>query len=127
MQMVHSLRILPRYLVFTTAIVSVVLVVPLMVDSRRLDGTAVVGWMAGLTAYADFLFNLGGVVLILPVFPLFFQVVQSLSADPSRQVAHAHTLFNGVTALLALPFLQHLAGLAWRGAGIGGANKNKLG
>lgn len=79
------------------------------------------------TAYADFLFNLGGVVLILPVFPLFFQVVQSLSADPSRQVAHAHTLFNGVTALLALPFLQHLAGLAWRGAGIGGANKNKLG
>ena len=62
MQMVHSLRILPRYLVFTTAIVSVVLVVPLMVDSRRLDGTGVVGWMAGLTAYADFL-----LLLQLPV------------------------------------------------------------
>lgn len=62
MQMVHSLRILPRYLVFTTAIVGVVLVVPLMVDSRRLDGTGVVGWMAGLTAYADFL-----LLLQLPV------------------------------------------------------------
>lgn len=62
MQMVHSLRILPRYLVFTTAIVSVVLVVPLMVDARRLDGTGVVGWMAGLTAYADFL-----LLLQLPV------------------------------------------------------------
>ncbi len=62
MQMVHSLRILPRYLVFTTAIVGVVLVVPLMIDSHRLAGPAVVGWMAGLTAYADFL-----LLLQLPV------------------------------------------------------------
>ncbi len=62
MQMVHSLRILPRYLAFTTAIVGVVLVVPLMVDTARLAGTSVVGWMAGLTAYADFL-----LLLQLPV------------------------------------------------------------
>ncbi len=62
MQMVHSLRILPRYLVFTTAIVGVVLVVPLMVDARRLSGTSVIGWMAALTAYADFL-----LLLQLPV------------------------------------------------------------
>jgi hypothetical protein len=62
MQMVHSIRILPRYLLFTSAIVGVVLVVPLMVDSRRLAGTAVVGWMAGLTSYADFL-----LLLQLPV------------------------------------------------------------
>jgi hypothetical protein len=62
MQMVHSVRILPRYLLFTSAIVGVVLVVPLMVDARRLAGTAVVGWMAGLTSYADFL-----LLLQLPV------------------------------------------------------------
>ncbi len=62
MQMVHSLRILPRYLVFTSAIVGVVLVVPLLVDSSRLEGSAVVGWMAGLTSYADFL-----LLLQLPV------------------------------------------------------------
>lgn len=62
MQMVHSLRILPRYLVFTTAIVGVVLVVPLLVDSKRLEGSAVLGWMAGLTSYADFL-----LLLQLPV------------------------------------------------------------
>lgn len=61
-QMVHSLRILPRYLAFTTAIVGVVLVVPLLVDSSRLSESAVVGWMVGLTAYADFL-----LLLQLPV------------------------------------------------------------
>lgn len=62
MQMVHSLRILPRYLAFTTAIVGLVLVVPLLIDSRHLRGSAVVGWMIGLTAYADFL-----LLLQLPV------------------------------------------------------------
>ncbi len=62
MQMVHSLRILPRYLAFTTAIVGLVLVIPLLVDSRHLSGAAVVGWMIGLTAYADFL-----LLLQLPV------------------------------------------------------------
>ena len=62
MQMLHSLRILPRYVAFTTAIVGVVLVMPLMIDARRLEGTAVVGWMLGLTAYADFL-----LLLQLPV------------------------------------------------------------
>ncbi len=62
MQILHSLRILPRYLVFTTAIVGLVLVLPLMVDARRLAGMSVVGWMFGLTAYADFL-----LLLQLPV------------------------------------------------------------
>lgn len=62
MQMVHSLRILPRYLVFTTAIVGIVLVLPMMVDAKRLAGTSVIGWMFALTAYADFL-----LLLQLPV------------------------------------------------------------
>lgn len=79
------------------------------------------------TAYADLLFNLGGVLLALPVFPFFVRLVQELSSNPARQVAHAHTVFNVLTALVALPFLPCLAGLAWLGAGIGRSNKNKLG
>lgn len=62
MQIIHSLRILPRFLVFTTVIVGVVLVVPIMVDRERISGIAAIGWMAGLTAYADFL-----LLLQLPV------------------------------------------------------------
>lgn len=62
MQMLHSIRVLPRFLVFTFTIVGVVLVVPLMVDSARLAGWGVVGWMTGLTLYADFL-----LLLQLPV------------------------------------------------------------
>lgn len=79
------------------------------------------------TAYADLLFNLGGVVLVLPAFPWFVRFLACLSGDPGRQVAHAHTVFNTATALLALPFLPQLAGLAWWGAGIVGRHKNNLG
>ncbi|HHW72107.1 MAG TPA: Na/Pi cotransporter family protein [Firmicutes bacterium] len=76
------------------------------------------------TACADLFFNLGGLLLVLPVFPLFMHLIAHLSSDPGRQVAHAHTFFNAFTALLALPFLEHLAALAWWGAGIGARTKN---
>lgn len=62
LQIVHSIRILPRFLVFTLTIVGVVLVVPVMVDRSRLEGWGAIGWMAGLTTYADFL-----LLLQLPV------------------------------------------------------------
>ncbi len=61
MQVVHSLRILPRFLVFTLTIVGVVLVIPLMLDPQRLSGWGAV-WMAALIGYADFL-----LLLQLPV------------------------------------------------------------
>lgn len=77
------------------------------------------------TAYADFLFNLGGVFVIMPFFPLFLRLIKSLSSSPARQVAHAHTLFNCITALAVLPFLNKLANLAWAWAGIRLRNKNK--
>ncbi len=76
-------------------------------------------------AYADFIFNLGGVLLILPAFPLFLRMVQLVSSSPARQVANAHTLFNVITAAIALPLLDKLADLAWAGAGIWLRNKNK--
>jgi len=62
MQMLHSIRILPRFLVFTVAIVSVVIVIPMTVDSQQLQGWSGVLWMFGLNAYADFL-----LLLQLPV------------------------------------------------------------
>ncbi len=62
MQMVHSLRILPRFLVFTVGIVSVVIVIPMTVDKQQLQGWSGVLWMFGLNSYADFL-----LLLQLPV------------------------------------------------------------
>ncbi len=62
MQMLHSLRILPRFMVFTVAIVSVVIVIPMTVDRQQLQGWSGVLWMFGLNAYADFL-----LLLQLPV------------------------------------------------------------
>ncbi len=62
MQMLHSIRILPRFLAFTVAIVSVVIVVPMTVDRQQLQGWSGVLWMFGLNAYADFL-----LLLQLPV------------------------------------------------------------
>jgi hypothetical protein len=62
MQLLHAMRILPRYLLYTSVIVGVVLVIPIMLDHRQLAGPAAVGWMAGLTMYADFL-----LLLQLPV------------------------------------------------------------
>jgi hypothetical protein len=61
LQVVHSLRILPRFLIFTLTIVGVVLVIPLMVDPERLAGWSDL-WMAALIGYADFL-----LLLQLPV------------------------------------------------------------
>ncbi|HBN94730.1 MAG TPA: hypothetical protein DDZ66_00390 [Firmicutes bacterium] len=77
------------------------------------------------TAYGDFLFNLGGVLLILPIYPLFLRLIQFFSHNPARQVAHAHTFFNAITALVVLPLLDYLASLAWVLAGIRPRDKNK--
>ncbi len=62
MQMQHSVRILPRFLLFTLTVVGVVLVIPLMVDARRMEGLGSIAWMSGLNLYADFL-----LLLQLPV------------------------------------------------------------
>lgn len=70
------------------------------------------------TAYADLIFNVLGVILIMPFFPLFLSVIQRLSSDIPHQIANAHTLFNVITACAALPFIDHLACTAWKWAGI---------
>lgn len=55
MQMTQALRLLPRFFFYTACIVTVILVLPLVVNGERLDGLAGLAWLAGLTSYADFL------------------------------------------------------------------------
>lgn len=62
MEMTQALRLLPRFILYTGAIVTVILVLPLVVSGDRLEGLAGLGWLAGLTGYADFL-----MLLQLPV------------------------------------------------------------
>ncbi len=112
MQVVHSLRILPRFIVFTTVIVGAVLVIPMMVDQQRLAGASAIGWMAGLTAYADFL-----LLLQLPVgflgpvaqremlksLPMAsWRIVLGLLAGPVLPVAVLHALIT-LLFLVLLP------------------------
>ncbi len=70
------------------------------------------------TAFADFIFNLGGVLLVLPFYGHFLRLVALTSHDLARQIANAHFLFNLLTGIAALPVLDYFAALAWRLAGI---------
>ena len=56
------------------------------------------------------LFKFLGVILILPFLGPFTDLVISTPADPARQIANAHTLFNVGIAVVFLP-LQALARL----------------
>jgi phosphate:Na+ symporter len=87
------------------------------------------------TALAHFLFNVIGVGYILLLFPLFTGLVAAITPGDSdfviqsseqlemlggalgdkpfiaRHIANAHTLFNGINALIFLPLVGHLARL----------------
>lgn len=62
LEMTQSLRLLPRFLLYTAAIVTMILVLPLVMQGERMEGTSGLIWLAGLTNYADFL-----MLLQLPV------------------------------------------------------------
>lgn len=49
--------------------------------------------------------NLMGVLACLILFGFFRQLVELTSADPARQVANAHTLYNVISALIFIPFI----------------------
>lgn len=66
------------------------------------------------TAVADLLFNMFGVLMVLPLFGGFLQLLQASSNDVIHQLANGHTLFNLGTALVALPCISHLARLVRR-------------
>ena len=62
LEMTQSLRLLPRFILYTTAIVTLILVLPLVMQGQRMEGSSGLVWLAGLTTYADFL-----MLLQLPV------------------------------------------------------------
>lgn len=66
------------------------------------------------TALANLLFNLGGVLLYLPLLPLFSGALLRLALDPAMTVALAHLIFNCSIALLFLPLLGPIARLPAR-------------
>jgi len=56
-------------------------------------------------AVAHFLFNLGGVLLILPFLALFTDFVVSIGGSEAQMVANAHLTFNLITAAVFLLFI----------------------
>ena len=62
LEMTQSLRLLPRFMLYTAAIVTLILVLPLVMQGQRMEGWSGLVWLAGLTTYADFL-----MLLQLPV------------------------------------------------------------
>lgn len=61
------------------------------------------------------LFESIGMVIFLvatQIFPGIFDLIQGISADPSRQVANANTIFNIVTVLCLLPVSKYLVKLS---------------
>ncbi|MCK8817997.1 Na/Pi symporter [Natroniella sulfidigena] len=87
-------------------------------------GTCITGVLAGVgssqaakqTAWGQVLFNVVGVVAILPILPLFIQLVRETSTSLPRQIANAHTIFNIYNVVIVLPvkglFIKAIVNLA---------------
>ncbi|NLM68842.1 MAG: Na/Pi cotransporter family protein [Firmicutes bacterium] len=69
-------------------------------------------------AYADFLFNCLGVIIMLPVINQFARFVTLTSSSLAQQIANAHTLFNVITALCALILINPLTKIVSKMAGM---------
>ncbi|MEK7536033.1 MAG: Na/Pi symporter [Patescibacteria group bacterium] len=71
----------------------------------------VMGTGARRTAVAHFLFNLIGMIIILPFLSIFSDFVQSLGGSTALQVANAHFIFNILSTIIFLIFLKPFANL----------------
>ena len=60
---------------------------------------------------AHVLFNVVGVVIFLPLMPLYMGFIQSTAHGIGHQIANAHTLFNVCNTILFLPFVGLFARL----------------
>lgn len=58
------------------------------------------------TALSHFLFNVGGVVIFLPVFLIFGGRLDAWQVEPAVALAAVHLVFNVVTSLLFIVFLS---------------------
>lgn len=57
-------------------------------------------------AKSNFLFNLVGVLIFLPLIPISKNVITLINTDLAYQMAFAHLIFNGVMALLFMVFIN---------------------
>ncbi len=82
-------------------------------------GTCITAFIASLNcsriskmmATGHFIFNLIGVIVLLPFLNIFCKLVGLTSSNLMRQIANAHTLFNIFNVLLFLPFINDFADL----------------
>ncbi|MBE3598106.1 MAG: Na/Pi cotransporter family protein [Limnochordaceae bacterium] len=80
-------------------------------------GTVTTGLVASLflgkgatrLAMADFFLNLAGAAAALILFSPFHDLVMSLAGSAAQSVAHAHTLFNLLSALVSFPLVPRMA------------------
>lgn len=80
-------------------------------------GTVTTGLVASLflgrrarrLALADFSLNLAGAAVAMALFPWFFALASALAGSPAQSVAHAHTFFNLLSAVVSVPLVPALA------------------
>ena len=85
-------------------------------------GTSVTALLAAIgkprealrASMAHTIFNVGGVILWLPLVGILASVVSSIGGGTAREVANAHTIFNIVNAVLVIGFVSQFARLIER-------------
>jgi phosphate:Na+ symporter len=69
------------------------------------------GKTAKVTAQANFIFNLIGLVIFFPFLSVFTNLIGKIDAEIGIQVATAHLIFNVSVALITFPFLNKIGRL----------------
>jgi phosphate:Na+ symporter len=85
-------------------------------------GTSVTALLAAIgkpreaqrAAMAHLIFNVGGVVVWIPLIGVLASWVESIGGGVSREIANAHTIFNVINALIVLPFVGPFAAFVVR-------------
>lgn len=72
-----------------------------LLASVQMSGTA------KLTAWANFFFNLGGVIIIYPFMGVLGKMSMALSDSMPIQIAYAHLLFNVFVAVIFMCFIDY--------------------
>lgn len=76
------------------------------------------GYISKTLAKGHFIFNLFGVIILIPLFSIFEYVVVNTSNHLVRQIANAHTIFNIFNVLIFFPFLNTF--ISWIGGDVDG-------
>lgn len=69
------------------------------------------GKEAKKTALAHFIFNMVGVILIIPFLPLFIQMTKTIGGTVAQQLANMHLFFNLFSTVVFLIFIKQFSGL----------------